>query len=716
MRSILITRKEPDLLQKIEAALQGGIDAIQLRDHTSDSKDLFLLAKQLRNTTWRYRAKLFINSRADIAIAVNADGVHFPENSQVQKWPNLQIGVSVHSLEAAKKAERDGADFLFYSPIFESPDKSMPVGLESLKNLSSKTSLPVYALGGVTADKIPAILETGAYGAATISAIFDAADPLTAALAFTAHLKKQKFRFQGIYGIVSTLDAGIQAIESKVGALQFRWKGPFTSEKYSEAAHLSSLCHDANIPFLINDRADIAKALNASGVHLGQSDLPLKEARKILGPEKIIGVTASNLQEAAAAEKEGADYIGLGHVFSTKSKEKSYPPIGLRIVRQVKERLSIPLIAIGGIDETNADSVFAAGADGIAVLSGLPKILSSLKESSTHSCKKTNESVDRQGCEFFSKNSNSGVANRPWPDEEIFSSQISLPEIGIKGQRRLQESSILVVGLGGLGSACLSYLAASGIGRIGLLDFDRVEPSNLPRQILYGEADVGKWKAEAAHRHLSRQYPTSNFESHILSVEQADLRPYDMILDATDRASARYWINDACQDLRKPWIYGSIHEWQGQAALFDSHSSNYRILFPDASSSPLPSCAQGGVLGPLAGCIGSIQALEAIRFLATGESPLMNQLLVLDARHWRFQLFKLHNSLQQNVDIDSQHLKLLLEQDECYLVDATRPYSIDELPKNRKIIFYCTSGIRSAAAAKRLRQEGFDAYSLAKNL
>jgi len=399
---MLITRKSPDLLQKIEAALRGGIDAVQLRDKESEGRGLFHLALEVRKITRRYNAELFINSRADIALAVHADGVHFPENSQLQKWPNLKIGASVHSFEAAEKAEREGADFLLLSPIFASFGKGIPLGLDFLKTCARKTSLPIYALGGVTAEKIPAILKAGAYGAAAISAILDAPDPFDAAESFSSLFKtlslrfdppqnrgsfrdsegtesktlgiQHTFQFRGIYGIVSTFDAGVRAIQGGVKAIQFRWKEAFTREAFHAASQLSSLCLEAQIPFFINDRADIAKAVNASGVHLGQTDIPIHEARNILGAGKLIGATVSNSQEAEAAEKQGADYIGLGHVFPTQSKQKSFPPIGLEMVRQVKERISIPLIAIGGIDGTNAASVFAAGADGIAILSALHKV------------------------------------------------------------------------------------------------------------------------------------------------------------------------------------------------------------------------------------------------------------------------------------------------------------------------------------------------------
>jgi sulfur-carrier protein adenylyltransferase/sulfurtransferase len=296
--------------------------------------------------------------------------------------------------------------------------------------------------------------------------------------------------------------------------------------------------------------------------------------------------------------------------------------------------------------------------------------------------------------------------------EEIFSRQMALPEIGVEGQRRLQQSSLLIAGLGGLGCAALSYLAASGIGRIGLLDFDRVEPSNLPRQILYGEKDLGKYKALAAYERLQAQYPQTAFDPLPIFIEQADLSSYDFIVDATDNSAARYAINDRCSDLKKPWIYGSIDHWQGQAALFIPGSFNYRALFPDASGSPAASCAAGAVLGPMAGVIGSIQAIEAIIYVATFSSDLANKLLLLNAKEWSMRLF--HFAQEQSWAISPKELAFLIEDEDACLIDATQPFSAAELPKNRKIVFCCPEGMRSRAAAERLRQEGYEAYFVSR--
>lgn len=261
--------------------------------------------------------------------------------------------------------------------------------------------------------------------------------------------------------------------------------------------------------------------------------------------------------------------------------------------------------------------------------------------------------------------------------------------------------------------AALPYLAASGIGRIGLLDFDRVDLSNLPRQILYGQDDIGQWKVVAAHRRLSSQFPRVQFHQHFCSIQEvhmADLYPYDLILDATDNSDARYAINDLCKRLKKPWIYGSIHRFQGQASLFYPNEPDYRALFPNASNTPLPSCSAGGVLGAMAGCIGSIQALEATKLLAKMESSLRGKLLVLDALTWKIRLLEL--SVRENWEISADRLKQWMQKEPIHLIDVRQPFSLEGISKGQKIVLYCQSGVRSAKLARHLRGKGYLAYSL----
>lgn len=381
MHTMLITDgslgSDPTLLEKLEQACKAGIDAIQLREKQAETKELYDFAKKLREITWEYGVSLFINERIDLALAVQANGVHLPENGlspqDLKKFP-LQIGMSVHSLEAAIDAEKEGADYLIFSPIFEPLSKTSPLlpqGLTQLKIVAKSTKIPIIALGGITAEKIPDLMQSGAAGVAAIASLLHAQDISAAVAAFKAPFIKKKKDINGLLVILSSLDTAKQAIQGGADAIEFRHKGPYTQESFELAKEIRRLCQKANIPYIINDRADIALALQADGVHLGQTDLPIPAAKKILGPNKLIGKTASTVQEAIEAEKSGADYIGLGHIFSTQSKAKTYPPIGLETLKKAKESVKIPLIAIGGINLENAPSVLQAGADGISVIAAI---------------------------------------------------------------------------------------------------------------------------------------------------------------------------------------------------------------------------------------------------------------------------------------------------------------------------------------------------------
>jgi thiamine-phosphate pyrophosphorylase len=360
MRTMLIT---DCWREDWEKACKAGIGAIQLRNKESSAQELWAIAKRLREITRKWGVKLLINERSDIALAVGADGVHFPEKCQLIRAG--LTGKSVHSIESALQAEAEGADYLLFGPVFETALKPIAQGVEKLKQLVSAVKIPVYAVGGIGPEKIPALQEAGAAGAAAISYFSKAPDLARAVRAMRTPIR-------GLLAIVSSVEIAQLAVAGGAKSVQFRHKGSYTQEIFDTARQVHSVCQSAKIPFLINDRADIALALDASGVHLGQTDLPIQEARKLLGPDKIIGGTASNPEEALSAEAAGADYIGYGHIFPTQSQQKSYPPIGLQSILKAKQNLKIPLIAIGGIDETNIDSIYQAGADGAAILSAIP--------------------------------------------------------------------------------------------------------------------------------------------------------------------------------------------------------------------------------------------------------------------------------------------------------------------------------------------------------
>jgi molybdopterin/thiamine biosynthesis adenylyltransferase len=229
-----------------------------------------------------------------------------------------------------------------------------------------------------------------------------------------------------------------------------------------------------------------------------------------------------------------------------------------------------------------------------------------------------------------------------------YARHVILPGIGAAGQRKLMVARVLVIGAGGLGSPAAMYLAAAGVGTLGIVDFDTVELSNLQRQLLHDTADVGRAKVDSARERLSDLNPNVEVVPHPVLLSSANafefLGGYDVIIDGTDNFPVRYLVNDASQLLGKPLVYGSIYQWEGQASVFlpGRESPCYRCLFPEPPPpGTVPSCAEGGVFGVLPGIIGSIQATEAIKLiLGVGES-LVGTLLLYDALRNDFTTVKL---------------------------------------------------------------------------
>ncbi|MDG6978272.1 MAG: molybdopterin-synthase adenylyltransferase MoeB [Nitrososphaerota archaeon] len=225
-----------------------------------------------------------------------------------------------------------------------------------------------------------------------------------------------------------------------------------------------------------------------------------------------------------------------------------------------------------------------------------------------------------------------------------------MPEVGLAGQTKLKSSSVLVVGAGGLGTPSATYLAAAGVGRIGLVDYDVVERSNLHRQVLYTEQDVGKSKVDVARRRLLEINPNVDVRVHKVRLDSSNAREvlatYDVILDGTDNFPTRYLVNDACALLGKPNVYASIFRFEGQASVFCAKEGPcYRCLYPTPPPPHLvPSCAEGGVLGVLPGIMGSIQAAEAIDLIIGKGTPLVGRLLFFDALEMKFTELKLRKN------------------------------------------------------------------------
>jgi len=240
-------------------------------------------------------------------------------------------------------------------------------------------------------------------------------------------------------------------------------------------------------------------------------------------------------------------------------------------------------------------------------------------------------------------------------DYERYSRHLILPEVGVAGQKRLKAASVLCIGTGGLGSPLLLYLAAAGIGRIGIVDFDVVDNSNLQRQVIHGTSWVGKPKIESAKHRIHEINPFCQvdlYNTRISSENALELiEPYDLVVDGTDNFPTRYLVNDACVLLNKPNVYGSIFRFEGQATVFNyQEGPNYRDLYPEPPPPGMvPSCAEGGVLGILPGIIGVIQATETVKIILGQGTTLSGRLLLFNALEMKFRELKLRPNPERPV-------------------------------------------------------------------
>ena len=348
-----------------------------------------------------------------------------------------------------------------------------------------------------------------------------------------------------------------------------------------------------------------------------------------------------------------------------------------------------------------------------------------------------------------------------------YSRHLILPEVGLAGQKKIKATSVLCIGAGGLGSPIAMYLAAAGIGKIGIVDFDTVDYSNLQRQILHTDADVGRSKAESAKETLAGINPNCEVVIHntrISSENALDLiRPYDIVVDGTDNFPTRYLTNDACVLLKKPNVYGSIFRFEGQASVFAPHLGGpcYRCLYPEPPPPGMvPSCAEGGVLGVLPGIVGCIQATEILKLAIGKGTSLVGRLMLFNALDMKFRELKLrrdpacpicgdHPTIKELIDYEMfcgilpepaepvgnpdevtvQQMKQALDNPSLNIkvVDVREPdeYEIahvegvpllplsqiqqrfTELDPNQQYYLHCKAGVRSLKALHFLREQGF---------
>ena len=354
-----------------------------------------------------------------------------------------------------------------------------------------------------------------------------------------------------------------------------------------------------------------------------------------------------------------------------------------------------------------------------------------------------------------------------------YSRHLIIPDVGMDGQKRLKNARVLCVGAGGLGSPALMYLAAAGVGTLGIIDFDVVDESNLQRQIIHGHSDVGRSKAESARESVTEINPFVQVNLHTERLDSSNamelFAQYDLIVDGTDNFATRYLVNDACVLLGKPYVWGSIYRFDGQASVFwAEHGPCYRCVYPDPPPPGMvPSCAEGGVLGVLCASIGSIQVTEAIKLITGVGDSLLGRLIVFDAREMDYRQVTIRKDPNcaacgdtpavtelidyelfcgvtsdsaadavQDFTISVHDLKAMLDERaagsrDFVLVDVREPVewsivaidgsefipkgefltgeAFEKLPQDKQVVLYCRSGGRSAEALVAAQGAGFDA-------
>ncbi|MCX4092247.1 adenylyltransferase/sulfurtransferase MoeZ [Nocardia sp. alder85J] len=346
-----------------------------------------------------------------------------------------------------------------------------------------------------------------------------------------------------------------------------------------------------------------------------------------------------------------------------------------------------------------------------------------------------------------------------------YSRHLIIPDVGVDGQKRLKNAKVLVIGAGGLGSPALLYLAAAGVGTLGIVEFDEVDSSNLQRQIIHGESDIGRSKADSARDSIVEINSNVTVQLHKIRLEPDNavelFRDYDLIVDGTDNFATRYLVNDAAVLAGKPYVWGSIYRFEGQVSVFwedapDGRGINYRDLYPEAPPPGMvPSCAEGGVLGVLCASIGSVMVTEAIKLITGIGESLLGRLMVYDALDMNYRTIKLRRDPAREpitglIDYDAfcgvvseegqaaaigstitaRELKDMLDAGkDVAIIDVREPVEWDivriegatlipkdrilsgealsELPQNRPIVLHCKSGVRSAEALAALKQAGF---------
>ncbi len=341
-------------------------------------------------------------------------------------------------------------------------------------------------------------------------------------------------------------------------------------------------------------------------------------------------------------------------------------------------------------------------------------------------------------------------------EKNRYARHIILPEIGKGGQQKLKQAKVLVVGAGGLGCPVLQYLTAAGVGTIGIVDFDKVEESNLQRQVLYSTEDIGKYKTDVSKEKLAKLNPFVKVTAYCLLLTAANaleiISQYDIVVDGSDNFATRYLVNDACVILNKPLVFGSIFKFEGQISVFNyKEGPTYRCLYPDPPvEGEMPNCAEIGVIGVLPGIVGTLQANEAIKII-TGIGEVLNEkLLMFNALSVQFNVFNIvvnpeNKKINKLIDyelfcetakeITAEELKQKIKlREDFQLIDVReeKEYqnkniggiliplgelikNIDKINPGKEIIVCCATGVRSKKAVRLLREKGLKKVYTLKN-
>jgi len=294
-----------------------------------------------------------------------------------------------------------------------------------------------------------------------------------------------------------------------------------------------------------------------------------------------------------------------------------------------------------------------------------------------------------------------------------YSRHLIMPEVGMEGQLKLKAAKVLCIGAGGLGSPLAMYLAAAGVGTLGIVDFDVVDFTNLQRQIIHSTEDVGRKKLDSAAESIQGINPfveVRKFETRLTSDNALSIfRDFDVVVDGTDNFPTRYLVNDACVLSGKPNVYGSIFRFEGQASVLATKDGPcYRCWYPEPPPPGLvPSCAEGGVLGILPGLVGVIQATETVKLILGKGEPLIGRVLLVDALGMKFRELKLRKNPDCPVCGTHPTITRLIDYQEYLIPLGDLPKRVHELDSSREIVAHCRSGVRSAKAVEFLRQAGF---------